>query len=442
MKLVETEVAFVLNSDIEVYGSWQTDILKAFDAYSRVGTVSTLTNAGSILSTPVRNTSIPNLPTPALRKVFARLVKTVSKSSFPIIVTPVGHLFAVDLQVWRKLGGFSMEFSPGYGEEVDFGERTILIGFKNVLADSVWVSHKNGSSFGNSSEVKQMRIAHERSIQEKHHTFLQRSSIEATSELTPLAKCLKTIQNHLIQGSAISKDPFFATKDFSALQEYLSSTYFPDIKPIGEELYLDFLNRTGGDYFNPEARVFFISSVENYYNPFRSMTDANFESKVMDFHKNLSHSRYIVLASNTDLKFLRGLYDIDPSQIVFLPKLETGKHISSRIKFEDMEIDGEKPTNLFRIEYFDYCDKECEILFCEHVFTGLSSEIFSNILFAFPGSRLKHLDIYGSKLSFVKSRVIGGKFEKKFIPLNSRRRNFAKRVLHKAVRIYSAGLKR
>lgn len=442
MRLASSDIALVLNSDIEVYGSWQEDILQAFEAYSKVGTVSTLTNAGSILSTPLRNKNITQLPSVSMRKAFAQLVKTVSKSTNPIIVTPVGHLFAVDMKVWRKLDGFSMEFSPGYGEEVDFGERAISVGYKNVLADSVWVSHKNGSSFGNSNDIKRMKSDHEKKLLERHKTFLQRSSIEATSESTQLASCLRNIQQHLLLGSTISDNPFFKTEEFLALQEYLSLVYFPHIYTIGESVYRDILEKEGRDFFNSESKVIFISSVEKYYNPFRSMSNIEFEDNIKEFHNNLKSSKFLALTSSLELKFLQGLYEIDNSQIIILPKSDATKSELISVETKGAGFAEDKSNHSIRIEYFDDCEQKCDIVFCIHIITKLITQ--KNTLTQL-NSFLKTsepLGVYGNRLLFVRSRLMGGKFEEIFIPLNSRRRNIAKRLLHFAVRVYSAWSKR
>ena len=45
------------------------------------------------------------------------------------------------------IGDFDSEFTPGYGEEVDFSQRCRANGLCHVVADDVFVLHHGGGSF-------------------------------------------------------------------------------------------------------------------------------------------------------------------------------------------------------------------------------------------------------------------------------------------------------
>jgi GT2 family glycosyltransferase len=77
------------------------------------------------------------------------------------------------------IGFFSEEFSPGYGEEVDFSLRAVKAGFVNVLSNSVIVLHQEGLSFGSHRDA--LIEQHETLLREKHPDFDQYLSSYAQS---------------------------------------------------------------------------------------------------------------------------------------------------------------------------------------------------------------------------------------------------------------------
>jgi GT2 family glycosyltransferase len=442
MKLVRTPFAFVLNSDIEVFGNWQQEITKAFDAYPCVATVSTLTNAGSILSTPIRNTNIVPFPSVAMRETYAELVKQVSKQRTPIIVTPVGHLFAVNMVAWREIGGFSHDFSPGYGEEVDFGERAIAFGYKNVLTDSVWVSHKNGSSFGSSGEVREMRVKHDQLIHEKHPTFLHRSSLEATSKDSTLAACLDDIQKHLLFGQIISDAKFFQSKGYSELQSYITMLYFPEVGSFIELISRDLEESNGGFYFNESCSTMFISNVEKLYNPFSNISDQVFSRNLGLFTSAIKATNFVVLQSESELDALLGMFDLSVSMTFLLPKSDLKL---SEISFNQIMYKSQRkgrPDEFLRVGYYEPCAHRCESKWCYHVVSKILLARSAKLEHSLRAKSYEVIGYYGPKLSKIKKLVSGKRTERLLIPLGSKRRNLLKILIHKVVRLYQQGLRK
>jgi GT2 family glycosyltransferase len=435
MKLVSTPIAFVLNSDTEVFGDWQQEVTRAFDAYPRVATVSTLTNSGSILSTPIRNTNIAPLPSVEMSQTYAELVRQVSKERTPIIVTPVGHFFAVKTSVWREIGGFSNDFSPGYGEEVDFGERAIAFGYKNVLADSVWVAHKNGSSFGSSNKVKEMRISHDQLILKKHPTFLVRSSLEATSNDSSLSACLSEIQKHLLFGQKITSNKFFQSEKFLELQSYLTTIYFPQIDSLGKEISRDLAESTGGFYYNEYCDTMFIGNVERLYNPLFNVSDEIFNRNLNQFISSIKTTDLIVLKSESELGVLLGLYDFSGSIKFLVPKSSLNQVTP------DSEVIG-KPDKFLQVDFYELCGEGCETTWCNHVVSKILFARSERLEYASTAKPYKTASFYGPKLSRVKNLVSGRRTERLLIPVGSRRRNSLKILIHKAVRLYQRGFRK
>lgn len=442
MDLVLTRYAFILNSDIEVFGNWQDNILRAFDAHPKVGSVSTLSNAGSILSTPLRNKNIVELPTLSLRQSYADLVQRVSKERYPIIVTPVGHLLAVDVKVWKKLGGFCSDFSPGYGEEVDLGERIIAIGHINVLADDVWVSHKNNGSFGNSKKIMDIRRNHQALLEKKHPTFGRRSAIEATSNNSTLAATLRNITKHLIHGKDLSEELFFKDEKYLLLHDYIRELYFED--SINFEILISSaaVSTYRKIFFDHDSRVLFLPNVQNLYNPFLSLSDSLYQSKMETFEANYNNSEYIVLESKKDLRTLSGLYELNSIKTIILPdrEFEEGK-MNKAIVSEEFSK-AENNCKLPQIQYYKTCELDCEETICIHVKSRtilMINEIRNTVLSHDANQRTNY---NGRRLSWIKKLIIGTKAERCLIPAGSKRRNTAKICLHKVTKLYMLVIKK
>ena len=212
MEEVTTKYAVIVNSDVKVYEGWITGILDAFDHYENVGTVSTLSNAGSILSVPIRNTSVSDLAVNEWNEIVAEYLRKFSRRVFPIISTPVGHVLGVDVSKWRELNGFDEIYSPGYGEEVDLGERMCMKGYINILADQVWVSHQKSASFGDNPSIQKIRENHQKILNKRFPVYGDKTSFSATNSGSALSRAISE-----------SKTVFFGVSD-----SVISNTIFPD----------------------------------------------------------------------------------------------------------------------------------------------------------------------------------------------------------------------
>lgn len=146
----------VVNSDCTVGPEWLERLSAAASSSSLVATVSTLTNHGTILSVPVRNTPRSVLPDGVTVDDAARRVAAASTRLYPTIPTAVGHCLYLRRSALDLLGGFDPAFGTGYGEEVDFSQRAIQAGLRHIVADDVFVAHRGGASFGAGALAQQM----------------------------------------------------------------------------------------------------------------------------------------------------------------------------------------------------------------------------------------------------------------------------------------------
>ncbi|PAF18640.1 glycosyl transferase family 2 [Terribacillus saccharophilus] len=161
----------ILNSDTVVTDYWIDKLKVAAYSNSKVGSVTTLTNNGTIASVPMFNKD-NNLPKGYSIEEFSILIDKVSKKLYPVIPTAVGHAMFIKRAVINKIGLFDeVNFGKGYGEEEDYSARLIEKGYINILADDTFIYHHGSTSF--KSDKKELIRKNKRILKKKHklHAF-------------------------------------------------------------------------------------------------------------------------------------------------------------------------------------------------------------------------------------------------------------------------------
>ena len=126
---------------------------------SRVATATALTNAGTIVSIPDRNTPLARLPgglTPDRVAARSAARRCACIRTFPPASDTACSSAGMPFEL---VGLLDADFSPGYEEEVDFSQRCVLHGLRHVVADDVFVFHHHARSFGSGAEAAQLRIS-------------------------------------------------------------------------------------------------------------------------------------------------------------------------------------------------------------------------------------------------------------------------------------------
>lgn len=189
-KLTRPSDLVLVNSDVRVAAEWFTRLAAASGVRTTVASVSCLTNHGSILSVPQRNHPTAQLPRGMDVNCAAALVAKGSPRLRPSLPTAVGHCTYFRRLALDAVGSFSTDFSPGYGEEVDWSQRAIAMGFEHVLADDVFVYHRGYGSFGSDpANLKRQRI-NDAVVALKHPYYLATVRAAATSDDSTLAASL------------------------------------------------------------------------------------------------------------------------------------------------------------------------------------------------------------------------------------------------------------
>ncbi len=145
LRLHPTHDAVLLNSDTLVFDDWLPRLRAAAYSAPKVGTVTPLSNSGSIASYP--NPAGAAINREAAAALHALTASTLAETRVEI---PVGVGFCLYMRrdCLRDVGDLDAAvFGKGYGEETDFCMRARKKGWSHRLAADVFVYHAEGVSF-------------------------------------------------------------------------------------------------------------------------------------------------------------------------------------------------------------------------------------------------------------------------------------------------------
>lgn len=215
----------IVNSDVEVGAGWFERMRAAAATDTRVATVSTLTNHGSIVSVPERNLPTSSLPADMDVDGAAQRVAAASLCLRPKIPVAIGHCVLIMRSALDLVGDFDLAFSPGYGEEVDFSLRCSERGLMHLVADDVFVLHHGGASFGGQGQRTQVQHDHDVLVNERYPYFPPWVSWMSNDERGPLGRAIATARAALV--------PLSVTIDARCLGETITGTQIHALELIG-----------------------------------------------------------------------------------------------------------------------------------------------------------------------------------------------------------------
>lgn len=144
----------LLNSDAEVFGDWLDRFAASARRDPRIGTITPLSNNATVCSYPHTLRDNPYL----LELESAELDALTAKVNAGVQVeapTGVGFCMYIRRKCLDQVGLFDADtYGLGYGEENDFCQRAIGLGWANVLSAEVYVRHWGSASFQGSSGVR------------------------------------------------------------------------------------------------------------------------------------------------------------------------------------------------------------------------------------------------------------------------------------------------
>jgi GT2 family glycosyltransferase len=152
-----TRDVVLLNSDTIVAPAWLERLRAVAYAAPDVGTVSPLSNNGTILNYPRLDENNP-MPDVATTLSLARQADRANRGMGIDIPVTVGFCMYLRRDCLDAVGGFRTDvFAQGYGEENDFCLRARHLGWRHVAAAGVFVAHRGAHSFGPAGEALRTR---------------------------------------------------------------------------------------------------------------------------------------------------------------------------------------------------------------------------------------------------------------------------------------------
>lgn len=126
---------------------WDSRLITAGRARTDIATATALSSNGTIYTV---DTGEAEDYSPTLEEIEDRALRVAAHSVRlrPFVPVATSYCTYYSRRALNVVGQFDPEFSPGYGEEVDFSLRAISFGFSHVAADDVYVFHATGESFG------------------------------------------------------------------------------------------------------------------------------------------------------------------------------------------------------------------------------------------------------------------------------------------------------
>ena len=143
----------LLNSDTEVYDEWLDRMLAALQKNNNIATVTPFSNNATICSFPQFNQDNElgsNYSPQQLNHWFAELNDKQSVD----LPTAVGFCMLIKREVIETIGYLDEQtWQKGYGEENDFCLKASALGWRNVLAADVFVTHHGSVSFAGDKQA-------------------------------------------------------------------------------------------------------------------------------------------------------------------------------------------------------------------------------------------------------------------------------------------------
>ncbi|MBY6117308.1 glycosyltransferase [Mameliella alba] len=145
----------LLNTDAFLPAGWAPRLLRPIWEEARVGSVTPLSNDAELGSVPEAGRA--REITPEVADAVDRHAATLNGRAQQAAPAGVGFCMALSPAALAEVPEFDPVFAPGYGEEVDWCQKTVQKGFTHVYVPDLFVAHMGGKSFG--SEAKARLIA-------------------------------------------------------------------------------------------------------------------------------------------------------------------------------------------------------------------------------------------------------------------------------------------
>lgn len=159
----------LVNTDVELPDRWLERMLAPVYTEERVASVTPFTNSATIFSFPKfceDNPLFLGLDVDTIDAAFQKV-----SPRYTVTPTGVGFCMTLNREVISAIGVLDAEtFQMGYGEENDWCQRAMSIGYHNVYAENLFVYHNHGGSFQSETKKRLLKENGKRLLQ-KHPNY-------------------------------------------------------------------------------------------------------------------------------------------------------------------------------------------------------------------------------------------------------------------------------
>lgn len=172
----------LLNSDTELYAGSLDELVSCSLQSNSIGTVTPMSNNATVFTYPHASQPVGALQEASWAEIAAMMLDRPRA----LVDVPTGHGFCLYIkrQVIDEVGLFDDIFGRGYGEENDLCQRAADLGFRNVAANTVFVRHRESTSFGGEKDA--LRAANLNTLRQRYPEY--QATIMAWEKEDPLRR--------------------------------------------------------------------------------------------------------------------------------------------------------------------------------------------------------------------------------------------------------------
>lgn len=210
----EEHDVLLLNTDTIVTVGWLDKISACAARDPHIATVTPLSNAATLCSVPdfCKDNKLPEGYTV---DTFGELVEKASLHLYPRITVAVGFCMYIKREVIREVGLFDAEtFERGYGEENDFCNRAMLLGYYHVMCDDTFIFHSGSASFKAAEGTNKAKLiqAHDAILRQRYPDLMHQNDLHVLRN--PNAIVQQNIWLHLALDPACKTILYVSHRDF------------------------------------------------------------------------------------------------------------------------------------------------------------------------------------------------------------------------------------
>jgi len=194
----------VLNSDIIVGPGWDSRLIEAARSRTDIATATALGSDATIFTVVGPDEWSERPPSVDEFSAIANVVSEASKRIYPIVPVATSFCTFFARHALNVVGILDEEFSPGYGEEVDFSLRCVAFGFTHIAVDDVYVFHATGESFGTVA-TNERKIDNDIFVTRRYPFWHEWVSDFVSDSDTPLAR-VRDYTSAVINGIVVAVD--------------------------------------------------------------------------------------------------------------------------------------------------------------------------------------------------------------------------------------------